>query len=475
MNNLSNVFFLGLIAALLATAGCQNQPAPSVTTTPEPPPPARQQGPPPQPDWAAGCVLYECNVRQFSPQGNFEGVRKQLPRLKKLGVDVLWLMPVHPIGKERRKGPLGSPYSVRDYYAVNPDYGTADDLKKLVQAAHEQGMKVILDWVPNHTSWDAVWKHDHPEYYTKYNGDFTVPINEHGQPIEDWSDVCDLDYGNPALRRAMIEAMQHWIRVCDIDGYRVDMAGLVPNDFWAEARPALDSVKTVFMLSEWQDEPAHFESCFNANYGWKWKDVTKDIGAGRQNARALDTLLRHLNDFYPEGYSQLYFTQNHDENSHNGTESELYGPAADAFNVLAFTWQGLPLIYNGQEDGLSQRLGFFDRTPIRWKKMAKQDFFARLCDLRHTNRALNAGQAGGAIRKIPNNAEEKVYAFAREKDGDRVVVVLNLSKEPVSVTLRPGRSVTGPYANVFGSGTLHVTQEMSLDLKPWEYMVFSNK
>jgi len=419
--------------------------------------------------------LYECNVRQFSPEGNFEGVRKQLPRLKRLGVDVLWLMPIHPIGKERRKGPLGSPYSVRDYYAVNPDYGTPDDLKKLVQETHEQGLKLILDWVPNHTSWDAAWKHQHPEYYTKYQGDFTVPINEHGEPITDWSDVCDLDYGNPALRRAMIGAMQYWIREFDIDGYRVDMAGLVPNDFWAEARPALDSLKTVFMLSEWQDEPGHFKTCFNANYGWKWKDVTKDIGAGKQNALALDTLLRFLNNTYPKGYYQLYFTQNHDENSHNGTETELYGASADAFNVLAFTWQGIPLIYNGQEDGLSQRLGFFNRTPIRWKKMAKQDFFARLCALRRSNRALWAGTSGGVIRKIPNNAEDRVYAFTREKEGDRVVVVLNLSKERTSVTLRPGSAVAGPYAHVFGNGTLELTQEITLDLKPWEYMVFSNK
>jgi glycosidase len=472
MNDYTKVLLLSLFASLLT--GCQNQPAPTVPTTTVAPPPT-PKGPPAEPDWAPQSVLYECNVRQFSSQGNFDGVRAQLPRLKALGVDILWLMPVHPVGKERRKGPLGSPYSVRDYLAVNPDFGTLSDFKSLVQAVHAQDMKIILDWVPNHTSWDAVWKQKHPEYYTRYNGDFTVPLNEHGEPIEDWSDVCDLDYGNPNLRRAMIEAMQYWIRECNIDGYRVDMAGLVPNDFWAEARPALDSLKTVFMLSEWQEEPGHFKTCFNANYGWKWKDVTKDIWAGKQNALALDTLLRYLNDFYPEGYYQLYFTQNHDENSHNGTETELYGASADAFNVLAFTWQGLPLIYNGQEDGLAQRLGFFNRTPIRWKKFARQDFFARLSSLRHSNRALWAGKAGGRVEKISNDAEDRVYSFTREKDGDRVVVVLNLSKERVTVTLRPGSAVTGPYANVFGRSTLQLTREITLNLKPWEYMVFSNK
>ena len=460
-----------LFALLLA--GCRDQPAPTVSSTPIAPP--KPKGHPAQPDWAPQSVLYQCNIRQFSPQGNFEGVRDQLPRLKALGVDVLWLMPIHPIGKERRKGTLGSPYSVRDYLAVNPDFGTLRDFKNLVDAVHELDMKLILDWVPNHSSWDAVWKKTHPEFYTKYNGDFTVPLNERGEPIDDWSDVCDLDYDNPDLRQAMIEAMQYWVRECDIDGYRVDQAGLVPNDFWAAARPALDSIKTVFMLSEWQDEPAHFKSCFNANYGWKWKDVTRDIWAGNQNAHSLDTLLRYLNNLYPDGYYQLYFTQNHDENAWHGTEAELYGASADAFNVLAFTWQGIPMIYNAQEDGLDRRLAFFDRSPIRWKKMARQDFFTRLCNLRHTNRALWAGKAGGAVRKIPNDAEDRVYAFTREKAGDRVVVVLNLSKERTTVTLRPGSAVAGAYANVLGSSTLQLTKEITLNLKPWEYMVFSNK
>ena len=461
-------FFICLIS------GCQNSASPVVTTptnTPVPKTDDRLQ----TPDWASQGVLYECNIRQFSNQGNFAGVQAQLPRLKELGIDILWLMPIHPIGKNRRKGSLGSPYSVQDYYAINPDFGTMADFKNLVQAAHQLDIKLILDWVPNHTSWDAVWKQKHPEYYTRYKGEFTVPLNEHGEPIDDWSDVCDLDYNNPDLRKAMIEVMQYWLRECDIDGFRVDMAGLVPNDFWAQVRPALDSIKPVYMLSEWQDEPGHFTSCFNTNYGWKWKDVTKDIAAGHQNAQSLDTLLRFLNNNYPKGYFQLYFTQNHDENSWNGTEAELYGPAADAFNVLAFTWQGIPMIYNGQEDGLSQRLDFFEKSPIHWKKFAKQDFFSRLCGLRHINQAVWAGPAGGPIQKIRNDAEDQVYSFTREKNDDRIVVILNLSKERTSVTLRPGSDLVGPYANVFGRSTLQLTKEITLNLKPWEYMVFSNK
>ena len=465
-----------IIFSWLATVflGCQNNPGPPVqqesNSLPQP------SGVfPATPEWASQGVLYECNIRQFSASGNFDGVREQLPRLKELGIDILWLMPIYPIGKERRKGAMGSPYSVQDYYGINPEFGNAADLHALIQAVHAQNMKIILDWVPNHTSWDAVWKAKHPEYYTRLNGDFTVPINEHGEPITDWSDVCDLDYNNPEMRRAMIDAMQYWIRNFDIDGYRVDMAGMVPNDFWAQVRPALDSLKSVFMLAEWQDEPGHFQSCFNANYGWHWKDITKDIWNGRQQPHALDTLLRYLDGYYPEGYFQLYFTQNHDENTWNGTDAELYGASADAFGVLAFTWQGIPMIYNGQEDGLSQRLAFFDRMPIHWKKFARQDFYAKLCALRHINRAVWAGSAGGKLEKIPSDAEEKVYAFSREKAGDRVLVMLNLSKDRVTVTLRPPEAVIGPYANVFARSTLQVTREITLTMKPWEYLVFSNK
>ncbi|MCC7244738.1 MAG: alpha-glucosidase C-terminal domain-containing protein [Saprospiraceae bacterium] len=464
-----NIFIFFSLIALTWLAACQSQPSTNNSST------QRKPEVMTEPDWAKSAVLYELNVRQFSPEGNFAGVRAQLPRLKELGVDVIWLMPIHPIGVENRKGSLGSPYSVRDYLAVNPDYGTTDDLKALVSEAHQLGLKVILDWVPNHTSWDSEWKHAHPEYFTRYNGNFTVPLNEHGEPIADWSDVCDLDYAQPATRRAMIQAMQHWIKTCDIDGFRVDMAGLVPNDFWAECRPALDSVKKVFMLSEWQDEPAHFTSAFQCNYGWKWKDITKDIAAGKQNAQSLDTLIRFLDDFYPKDYYQLYFTQNHDENSWNGSEKELYGPAADAFNVLMFTWQGMPMLYCGQEDNLNQRLDFFEKDPIKWGKFEKTTFYQNLCALRHNNRALHSGKNGGQLTKISTNTDQAVYAFTREKEGDRVIVILNLSKIPQTVQLSPKEEMTVAFVNVFNNSTIQVTQDMALQLKPWEYLVLTNK
>lgn len=463
------------LMAILSFAACQNTPSlPDALGKKK-----ELAGDFPTPDWVRSAVLYECNVRQFSPSGNFQGLRAQLPRLRDLGIDVLWIMPIHPIGVLNRKlnpSDLGSPYSVRDYLAVNPDFGTEKDFIKLVSEAHDLGLKVILDWVPNHTAWDSEWKKNHPEYFTQYKGDFTVPLNENGEPILDWSDVCDLNYDNPATRAAMIEAMQYWIKKADIDGFRVDMAGLVPNDFWEELRPALDSIKPVFMLSEWQDEPKHFQSCFQTNYGWKWKDITKDIAASKQPAQSLDTLLQYLNNTYPEGYTQLYFTQNHDENSWNGTETELYGPAADVFNILAFTWQGIPMLYNGQEDGLSQRLSFFGKDPIAWKDMGKTLFYQKLCELRHNNRALWAGKHGGPLEKIKTNHDNQVYAFSREKEGDRLVVLLNLSPKPCTVTLHPSDAVvSGVYLNVFGASTFQLTKDMQLNLKPWEYLVLSNR
>lgn len=398
-----------------------------------------------------------------------------MSRLRDLGIDVIWLMPVHPIGQKNRKGSLGSPYSVQNFYEVNPDFGSLDELRNLVALAHEFGLKVILDWVPNHSAWDNVWATSHPDFYTKIDGKNTVPLNEKGEQIHDWSDVMDLDYSNPAMRTAMIQAMQFWVKNCDVDGFRCDMSGMVPNDFWEQVRPALDSIKPVFMLSEWQDEPLHFKSCFNANYGWRWKDVTKDIAAGKTDALALDSLREELDDFYPKDYFQLLFTQNHDENTWNGNEKELYGSAADVFNVLAFTMPGVPMIYNGQEDGLRQRLKFFDRDPIRWGKMSRTDFFQKLCAVRHQNPAIWSGAWGGDLEKIETNDDSKIFAFTRERDGGRVIVIANLSKTAQNVILKNTDRFSGAYTNLFGSNSISVAGQMQFNLKAWDYVVLTNR
>ena len=464
-----NVFLLLVLSCILILASCGLD---------KPGEQSKQMVPlenPSMPEWAANAVLYQVNTRQFSEEGSLNAVTNALPRIKELGVDIIWLMPVYSIGEKKRKGKLGSPYSVKDYYSINPEFGTMADFKNLVDAAHTIGLRVILDWVPNHTAWDAVWIDEHPEYYTEYKGALTVPLNEHGEPIEDWSDVVDLDYSNPDTRKAMIDAMKFWVEEYGIDGYRMDMAGLVPNDFWKEARPAMDSLKPLYFLAEWQDEPEHFTSLFHTNYGWKWKDITKSIGRGEQSALALDSLHDFLTRFYPSHFSQLYFTQNHDENTHSGTDSELYGESADAFKVLSFTWSGFPMIYNGQEDSLDQRLGFFEQTPIEWGDYNKTPFYQALSALRHGNRALWSGPHGGIPIKLDTDSNETIYAFYREKEGDKVVVILNLSTDIRTFTLNVPESLTGPYADVFGRSTTQLTPELTMTLKPWEYIVLSNK
>ncbi len=459
--------------SLLGFAACQ-QPAPAPQTAQKPAPVQPKPGPFDQPEWARNAVIYQVNTRQFSPEGNFAGVAKQLPRLRALGVDILWFMPVQPIGEKNRKGSLGSPYSVRDYMKVNPEFGTEADFKSLVQTAHGLGLKVILDWVPNHTSWDNVWATEHPDFYTLVKGQPTVPFNEKGE-LTDWTDVMDLNYDNREMRKAMTASLQHWVKNFDLDGYRMDVAGWVPSDYWTELHPALDSLKPVFMLAEWEAEPRHFYACFNANYGWSFKDVCKEIFAGKKNARALDSLKMKLDKQFVEGYYQMYFTQNHDENTWSGTEKQSYGASANAFNVLAFTWAGIPLIYNGQEDNLDQRLKFFERDPIHWKNNARTEFFQKLCALRHNNRALWSGKAGGELQKIGSNADDDIYAFTRERDGDRVLVVLNLSGRARNVALKTTSEMAGAYTNLFGNNSAQVTEDMAFSLRAWEYIVLTNK
>lgn len=453
---------LALLACATLWGGCQPPDSPNRT------PNDGQANTQRVPEWANQAVLYQVNVRQFSPEGNFAGLEAQLPRISSMGFNVIWLMPIHPIGVKNRKGSLGSPYSVRDFMAVNPEFGDEEDFRRLVDAAHSLGLRVILDWVPNHSAWDCVWMSDHPEYFTRYKGEFTTPLNERGEPITDWADVCDLDYGNPGLRKAMIEAMLYWVREFDIDGYRMDQAGLVPADFWVECRLALDAVKPLLMIAEWEDEPDHFRTCFQANYAWRWKDVTRDIAARKQSVQSLDTLKAFNDRRFPAGYWQLLFTQNHDENAWHGTETELYGDAADAFTVLAFTLPGLPMAYNGQEDGLDQRLAFFDRDPIRWKNYARTPFFQKLCALRAQNAAV---RADGDFEKLKTDQDEYIYAFARRTKDAKVIVLVNLSPERRKTTCVIPRSMQGGYNDLFAASSLQIGAKVQLQLNPWEYLI----
>jgi alpha-amylase len=456
-----------ICALAFCIGGCAETPKP-VTEQPAIVVPAKPKG---IPEWATKTVLYEVNVRQFSEEGTLKAVQAQLARLHNLGVGTIWLMPIFPIGEKNRKGKIGSPYSVRDYKVVNPDLGTKDDLTALVKEAHNLGMHVILDWVPNHTSWDHVWINEHPEYYSKVNGQLTVPLNEKGEQIHDWADVCDLDYTQKGTRTAMIDAMQYWIDACDIDGFRVDMAGLVLNDFWAEAIPQLQMKKHIYMLAEWQDEPGHFASGFHANYGWRFKDVTKEIGAGKKDANTMDSLQAELAKFYPPDYKQLYFTLNHDENTWSGTEKDLYGASSDVMNVLAFTWQGMPMLYNGQEDGLAQRLAFFEKDPVKWGVKDRTRLFRDLCALKTNCPAVQFNAS--APMRIASKADKQLYAFTRTNGDSKVLVLLNLSGRRLDTTIET-ENIIGTWNEPFTASPVLISGPTHrVKLAPWGYQVLS--
>ncbi|MCR9100207.1 MAG: alpha-amylase family glycosyl hydrolase [bacterium] len=424
------------------------------------------------PEWAAQANIYEVNVRQYTPSGTLEAFAKHLPRLKEMGVDILWFMPVYPISEARRKGSLGSYYAVADYTAVNPAFGTMEEFKALVSQIHDMDMRVILDWVPNHTGWDHPWITEHPEYYTQDSlGNVIDPIDPKTGESWGWTDVADLNYDNPALREAMIGEMLFWLEEVGIDGYRCDVAGEVPDDFWAQAVPRLRAVNPeLFMLAESDHPPHRNEEWFAMNYGWEFHHLMNAIAKGERSPLAIDTVLAKKAAVYNRGYFMNFLT-NHDENSWQGTIEERMGSAADAMAVLAFTIDGMPLMYSGQEAGLNHRLKFFEKDTIPWNGFKKTRFYKTLLDLKHSNPALGNGLAGGVLERITvENAGEEIYAYRRVKGRHQVVVFLNLSEEPQTFTLSQ-EDLAGEYTNVFANSTLKLTPEMSMNLSPWSYLL----
>ena len=354
-----------------------------------------------------------------------------------MGVDILWLMPVQPIGQVQRKGSLGSYYAVRDYTQVNPEFGTAADLRRLVAQAHELGMKLILDWVANHTAWDHAWTRTHKDWYKLNAAGEIFPVTfTNGPEPEYWTDVVALNYQTPALWDAMIAAMAHWVRDADIDGFRCDVAGLVPTPFWNRARAELDAIKPMFMLAEWSEPDLH-EQAFDMTYGWDLTDVLRAVAKGQANASALRAWVRQPNPkHYPASAYRMRYTSNHDVNSWHGHDGELYGPAFKAMAVLAATLPGMPLIYGGQEAGLQRRLAFFEKDGIDWNDLTLEGFCAGLLALKKNNQALWNGQYGGQAQVLELGTD-RVFGFRRQKGGNTVTVVVNVSPEEQVVRL-PG-------------------------------------
>ncbi|MEO6276336.1 MAG: alpha-amylase family glycosyl hydrolase [Roseateles sp.] len=380
--------------------------------------------------WSRQAVIYQVNVRQYSAEGTLAAVQADLPRLKELGVDILWLMPVQPIGKLNRKGTLGSYYSISDYTAVNPEFGSLADAKAFVAAAHGHGFKVILDWVANHTAWGHSWATTHKDWF-KLNAKgevYAVTFNE-GQPSEEhWDDVIALNYQSEALRDEMVDAMKFWVRETGLDGFRCDVASLVPTDFWVRARKELDAIKPMFMLAESDAVDLHTSGAFDMTYSWDLVDqVFKKIGKGEAGAPLLRDWLAKQPAGYPAHAYRMRFTSNHDFNSWHGTDAELYGDAYQALAVLTFTLPGMPLIYNGQESRLDKRLAFFEKDAIAWKRYELAGFYQQLIAFKHQHPALAAGQYGAPVTLLQAPAD--VVAFERRLGTDAVRVAVNLSSK----------------------------------------------
>lgn len=451
------------VAALALLGACSQpgsdadwQPAPFVELT--------------HPEWSRDAVLYQINTRQFTPEGTFRAAQRELPRLKALGVDVLWLMPIHPIGEKNRKGTLGSPYSVRDYYAVNPELGTEEDFKAFVKAAHEQGFKVILDWVANHTAWDNAMASEHPDWYEKDWKDDFRPT-----PWWDWSDVIDLDWSQPGVRQHVGEAMEMWVRDFDIDGFRADVAGYVPIDFWERERARLDAIKPVFMLAEWKTSELH-RRAFDATYAWEWHQTVKNIAQGKADATALFGYYAENESAWPEQAMRLTYIANHDSNAWEGTQYENFGPALPTFLALSFTGEGLPMIYNGQEACNARRLAFFEKDPIDWSQGEGCDLDELLHDLiafRRANPALANGQWGARMNQVVTDQPQQMFAWVREKDGNRVLGLFNLSARPVSARLADGHAA-GSYREFRSGAEASFAAGDTVTLPAWGFRLFAS-
>ena len=423
----------------------------------------------PHPAWSRHAVIYEVNVRQYTPEGTFTAFQKHLPRLQKLGVDILWIMPVQPIGVKNRKGPLGSYYSISDYTGFNPEFGTKAQFQAIVREAHRRGMHVILDWVANHSSFDNKWVGPHPEYYVhRADGSISNARDNEGHET-DWTDVAELNYDDAGLRRAMIAAMRWWVDSTGIDGFRCDVAGGVPTDFWIEARKELSRRRPdLFWLAEAEDPQIH--AAFDMTYGWELHHLLNEVAQGKQPTSALDSYFAKDSTTYnPDDY-RMYFTSNHDENSWSGSEFERMGANnRPAFVIAATAIRGMPLVYSGQEAGLRKRLQFFQKDTIPWgDTTANTPFYRAMIALKHAEPELTNGARGGAEHRVATTGD-RVYAFTRTLGRRTLLVATNFGDSTAHVSL--AAVPAGPYTDWFLKGTVPVAARGTLDVPAHGYRV----
>ncbi len=417
-------------------------------------------------NWIQSTNIYEVNLRQYTAEGSFIAFVNELPRLKDMGVETLWLMPIYPIGILKRKGTMGSYYSIMNYTAVSNDYGTKEDFSIFMQQAHALGFKVILDWVANHTSWDNVWTVSHPEFFSRDDAGNFRP------PFPDWEDVIHLNYDNRDLWKAMIEAMRYWITEFDIDGFRCDMAHLVPLEFWKAAREELDETKQLFWMAE--TEEASYLQVFDAILTWEFLHKMEAYWKNEAGINDLFNVLHKYDSAMLSEGIRIYFTSNHDENSHSGSEYERMGDGAKAFAVFCATWNGMPLVYSGQELPNKKRLLFFEKDSIDWNSSYElHDFYKTLLTLKKNNPALRTGDnAVHTYWLTTNNAN--VIAYLRKNGGDEVLVILNLGREAANFILAD-KKLEGNFKDVFNETITDFSNQNSFEMLPWEFLVFEKK
>lgn len=428
----------------------------------------------PYPEWVKSSVIYEINTRQYSPEGTFKALEADLPRIKGLGIDILWFMPIYPIGEKNRKVPdgaktsLGSYYSIRDYQAINPEFGNAVDFKSLVSRAHEMGFKVIIDWVANHTARDHSWITQHPDWYKKdEKGAIATPF--------DWTDCAQLDYSKKELRKEMVKSMKYWITDFDIDGFRCDMAGLVPTDFWEDTRSELQKLKPLYMLAENEDKPELGNMAFDTNYGWEMHHLMAAITQGKKRAGELLILQSKIDSSLPKRAFKLNFITNHDENSWNGTASEKFGNGEKCCAVLTYTLPGMPLIYSGQEAGMNKRLRFFAKDTINWSDTQMIPFYKTLNSLKHRNQALWNPPYGGKLVPLSNSNPDKIVSFLRSSENGGVIVLINLSSDTITTDITSALA-DGKYINTFNRNKINFNADnRRCYFEPWEYIIMEKE
>ena len=417
--------------------------------------------------WTKNAVMYEVNVRQFTPEGTFKAFSDHLPRIKDLGVDIIWFMPIHEIGQVNRKGSLGSYYSIKDYQSINHEFGTLEEFNQLVEQIHELDMKVIIDWVANHTSFDNVWVEQ--ENLDWYNLDSLGQL----QPPNgtDWWDVADLNYESREMQNEMVNAMKFWLTESNIDGFRCDVADWVPISFWDSCRIELDKVKEVFMLAEAENPELH-NNAFDMTYAWEAHFIMNEIANGKKSAKDLIENINKNKSRFPQDAFRLHFTSNHDENSWKGYAEERLGSSLKAMNALVSVLEGMPLIYGGQESNLQKRLRFFEKDTIEWNTYEFSQHYKTLFNLKENNKALWNGKYGGEPIIIPQESEDALVIH-RTKDNHEVVLVFNLSKDSIGVDLNKISS-NNLFYSIFSDSNEALKIPQEIQLKAWEYHIYSN-